>query len=170
MAATMTKTREWAHTHEGRKIIRYTAVSAISTVVSFVTLFLVFGVFKIWTEVPSTVFANLVATVPSYYLNRSWAWGKSGKSHLMREIVPFWAMSALGIAVSIVGAQLAHHISIQHHLSHIEQTLLVLVANLMSFGVFWVAKLLLFNKLFHFELEEFDEHLIIEEQAAPEGV
>ena len=72
--------------------------------------------------------------------------------------------------MSIFGAQLARHISVKYHLAHIEQTLLVLFANLASFGVFWVLKLLLFNRLFHFELEEFDEHLTEEEQAAaPQG-
>jgi len=40
----------------------------------------------------------------------------------------------------------------------------VLFANVMSFAIFWVAKLVLFNKLFKIELEEFDEHLTHEEQ------
>ena len=48
-------------------------------------------------------------------------------------------------------------------LDHAEQTLLVLLANVVSFGIFWVAKLLIFNRLFRIELEEFDEHLAHEE-------
>ena len=168
MNSTLEKAKEWSHSHEGRKMIRYTAVSAISTVVSFVVLFLVFGVFKWWSQVPSTIFANACATFPSYYLNRTWAWGKTGKSHFRKEIVPFWLMSALGITVSVFGAQLARHLSIEFSLSHIEQTLLVLVANVASFGLFWILKLLLFNKLFKFELEEFDEHLTDEEHVTPQ--
>ena len=148
-------------------MIRYTAVSGISTIVSFAVLFFTFGVFHVWSQVPSTIFANFVATFPSYYLNRTWAWGKSGRSHVMKEIVPFWMMSALGIAVSVVGAQVARHISLKYNLAHLWSTALVLFANLASFGVFWVLKLLLFNKLFHFELEEFDEHLSEEEQHTP---
>jgi len=166
MSETLDRALAWSHSHEGRKVLRYTAVSGISTAVSFTVLFLVFGVFKIWSQVPSTVFANLVATFPSYYLNRSWAWGKTGRSHFAKEIVPFWIMAGLGIVVSIFGAQLARHISITYNLSHLEQTALVLLANVVSFGVFWVLKLLLFNRLFHFELDEFDEHLTEEEQAA----
>ena len=161
------RAKEWSHTHEGRKMIRYTAVSGISTIVSFAVLFFTFGVFHVWSQVPSTIFANFVATFPSYYLNRTWAWGKSGRSHVMKEIVPFWMMSALGIAVSVVGAQVARHISLKYNLAHLWSTALVLFANLASFGVFWVLKLLLFNKLFHFELEEFDEHLSEEEQHTP---
>jgi hypothetical protein len=34
----------------------------------------------------------------------------------------------------------------------------------MSFAIFWVAKLLIFNRLFRTELDEFDEHLMREEE------
>jgi putative flippase GtrA len=154
----------WLHTHEGRKLFRYTMVSVISTAVSFFVLFIVYGVLRLWTEVPSTIFANVVATFPSYWLNRNWAWGKSGRSHLVKEVVPFWTMSAMGIGVSIIGATVARHIGQEHNLDHAAQTAIVLAANLVSFGIFWVAKLLLFNRLFHVhELEEFDEVLEAEE-------
>src|ERR1035437_5455729 len=144
-------------TPEAKQLIRYTMVSVISTVVSLGTLALVFGVFHFWGEVGSTVFANAVATVPSYYLNRGWVWGKNGRSHLMKEIVPFWAMSAIGIVVSIFGAAIARHLGIDHHLAHLQQ-LVVLFANVMSFGICWVLKFLVFNRLFKVHpLEELDE-------------
>ena len=145
-------------TPEAKQLIRYTMVSVISTVVSLGTLSLVFGVFHFWGEIGSTVFANAVATVPSYYLNRGWVWGKNGRSHLMKEIVPFWAMSAIGIVVSIFGAAIARHLGIEHHLAHLQQTVVVLFANVMSFGIFWVLKFLVFNRLFKVHpLEELDE-------------
>jgi putative flippase GtrA len=145
-------------TPEAKQLIRYTMVSVISTVVSLGTLALVFGVFHFWGEIGSTVFANAVATVPSYYLNRGWVWGKNGRSHLMKEIVPFWAMSAIGIVVSIFGAAIARHLGIEHHLAHLQQTVVVLFANVMSFGIFWVLKFLVFNRLFKVHpLEELDE-------------
>jgi putative flippase GtrA len=146
------------HTPEAKQLIRYTMVSVISTVVSFGVLALVFGVLHLWGEIVSTVVANVVATVPSYFLNRQWVWGKGGRSHLMREIVPFWVMSAFGIVVSIGGAAVARHIGVEHHLSHFAQTVVVLAANLVSFGLFWVLKYLLYNRLFHVHpVEELDE-------------
>jgi hypothetical protein len=87
-----------------------------------------------------------------------WVWGKGGRSHLMKEIVPFWVMSAIGIVVSIGGAAVARHLGKTHHLSHPKETALLLVANLLSFGVFWVAKYMLYNRLFHVHpVEELDE-------------
>lgn len=149
---------EKRETPEAVHLFKYTMVSVISTIVSFGVLFLVFGVLKLWGEVASTVFANSVATVPSYYLNRKWVWGKGGRSHLTKEIIPFWSLSAVGIFVSIFGAATARHLSIVHHLSHLDQTALVLLANLLSFGIFWVLKFLIFNRIFHVHpLEELDE-------------
>lgn len=146
------------HTPEAKRVFRYAMVSVISTVISFAVLALVFGVLRLWGEVVSTVVANVVATCPAYYLNRRWVWGKSGRSHLMKEIVPFWAMQTLGIVVSIGGAALARHYGTEHHLTHRTQTALVLLANLMSFGVFYVLKYLVFNRLFRVHtLEVLDE-------------
>jgi putative flippase GtrA len=160
----------WLHTHEGRKIFRYSMVSVISTAVSTVVIVLVYGAFHVWTEVPSTIFGNAVATFPSYWLNRKWAWGKHGRSHFVKEVLPFWLMASLGIAFSIIGADLARHLGIHLKLSHFDQTILVLVANFLSFAVFWVVKLLVFNRMFKVVLEEFDEHLTIEESKENSGV
>jgi putative flippase GtrA len=146
------------NTPEAKQLIRYTMVSVVSTVVSFGVLAIVFGALHWFGVIGSTVFANTVATVPSYFLNRQWVWGKSGRSHLMKEIVPFWVMSAVGIVVSIGGAAVARHIGIEHHLDHRTQTIVVLIANLISFGLFWVLKYMLYNRLFHVHpVEDLDE-------------
>jgi putative flippase GtrA len=136
-------------TPEGKKMFRYTMVSVISTGVSFATLALVYGVFKVWTEVPSTLFANVVATVPSYYLNRNWAWGKSGRSHLRREVLPFWGLSIVGILLSILTSSAARSFGIHHfNHDHLARTVLVEGMNLFAFALLWVAKFLVFQRLF----------------------
>ena len=51
-------------------------------------------------------------------------------------------------------------------MSHNVTAILLAAANLVSFGIFWVLKLVVFNKIFRVnELEEFDEHLTAEEAA-----
>jgi hypothetical protein len=69
----------------------------------------------------------------------------------------------LGIAFSIIGAALAHRVGVHYKLHHFELTLVVLVANVASFAVFGIDMLVVFNRLFKVELEEFDEHLTAEE-------
>jgi hypothetical protein len=78
-------------------------------------------------------------------------------------------LAGLGIAFSIVAAALARHVAIKYNLDHFETTVLLLLANVGSFAVFWVAKLLIFNRLFRTELEEFDEHLTREEEEEEEA-
>lgn len=165
MPELMIRLWDWLHTREGQKIFRYTMTSVITTGVSLIVLGLVFGVLQLWSEVPSTIFANVVAAFPSYWLNRKWAWGKGGRSHVLKEVLPFWVMSAASIAFSTVGASVARDLGHAWHLHHFEQTVLVLAANVISFGIFWVLKLMVFNRTFKVPslMEEMDEHLRDEE-------
>lgn len=155
---------DWSKTHEGKKVIRFTSVSVISTVVSNAVIFIVYGLKLIPNEIYATLFGNLVATLPSYNLNRKWTWGKKGRSHFRREIVPFWSMSILGILFSIILATVAQHLIHSHHWPHLLNTILVSFANLLSFLIFWFLKMWVFNKIFKVdELAEVDQHLSREE-------
>jgi putative flippase GtrA len=161
---------DWTKTHQGRKLIRFTSVSLIATATSQLGILMFYGVFHIWGVVGSTIAANLMATIPSYYLNRTWTWGKKGRSHLVKEIIPFWTMSLLGITVSYFGARLAKHVVNQYNFPHAVDTLIVMFANFLSFGIFWILKLMLFNRIFHVsEMEEVEEHLEHEEELAAHG-
>jgi putative flippase GtrA len=136
------------HTPAGRKMYRYTAVSIISTIVSFIVLTLVYGVLRLWSEVPSVLFANVVAGIVSYNLNRRWAWGKKGRSHLTKEVLPFWMMSLAGMILSLFAAAGAHNLVKTHHIAHLPATALVLASNVAAWGSLWVIKFLVFNRLF----------------------
>ncbi|MGD0881945.1 MAG: GtrA family protein [Acidimicrobiales bacterium] len=154
--------RVWrlAGTPEGLKLVKYTAVSAISALTSIVVLTFVYGVLRLWTEVYSTLFANIVAGVPSYVLNRRWVWGRSGRSHWWREILPFWVMSLTGIGFAIYAATLARDFSDAHHLHHTTRTVVVVGANVAAFGIVWLLKFLILNRLFAeiADVELRDEH------------
>jgi putative flippase GtrA len=140
------------------KLIKYASVSLISTVVSQITLILLFGVFHVMSEVPANIVANVLATIPSYALNRRWVWGKSGKSHFWKEVAPFWILSFVGLAFSSFAVWLAGEFARSHHLSHFDTAVLVNVANLLSFAILWIVKYLIYNKLFHIEPIEYEEH------------
>src|SRR5580692_11369873 len=118
----------FSRTPEGIKVIRYTMVSAVSALTSLIILSIVYGVLRLWSEVVSTLFANVMAGIPSYILNRRWVWGKSGRSHIWREILPFWVMSITGIGFALYTASLAHNFATTHHLHHLPQTVLVVGA------------------------------------------
>ena len=160
----ITRARAWSKTHQGKKLIRYTLVSGSSTVVSFVALSAFYGLNIIPSVIWSTLAGNIVASIPAYQLNRRWTWGKRGKSQFRKEVVPFWLLTFLGIGVSQLGALWARHEVKAHHWSHLANTGLVVLTNLASFAIFWVFKLIVFNRIFRVDTaEEIDEHLNIEE-------
>ena len=110
-------------------------------------LYLFFRVVKIGSAVDANVVATVIATPPSYYLNRRWAWGKTGRSHLMREVVPFWTIAALSLVLSTIAVGLADHEAHHLTLSHSGETMVVLAANFATYGVIWVGKFVLFNRV-----------------------
>jgi putative flippase GtrA len=137
---------ELARSPEGKKMLRYTLVSIISVIVSQVVLAIMFGAFH-WTAKSANIMATAVGTVPSYELNRKWAWGKRGKSHLWKEVVPFWSLSFIGLAFSTWAADFAESWVKGHDVSHLVQTVTVSVAALGAWGFLWIGKFIFFNKV-----------------------
>ena len=139
-----------------RRIVRYSMVSVFCVVVAQVVLFGLQVGFSM-NEGFANVIAFAVSTVPSYHLNRKWAWGKSGASHMWNEVIPFWVLSFLAFglsegAVLIAGAWARHH-----HFSEVGRSGLVNAAALVALGVTWIAKFFAFNK-FLFATEDQPAH------------
>jgi putative flippase GtrA len=137
-----------SQTPGGVKLIKYTTVSAISALTSIVILSVVYGALRLWSEVPSVLFSDILAAFPSYFLNRQWVWGKSGPSHLWREVLPFWVTSLTGIGFALVAASLARGFAQSHDLQHLARTVLVVGANIGAFAVVWLLKFMILNRLF----------------------
>ncbi len=137
----------WARTPTGTKMVRYLMTSVISVAISQVVLLVTFGILNLWSAVVCNIVASVIATPPSYYLNRKWAWGKRGRSHLLKEVIPFWALAFLGLGFSIWAVDametFAHGVTNSHALTSI----LVMIAQLAAFGVVWVFKFVIFNHL-----------------------
>ena len=136
----------WSRSPEGKKWVRYSMVSVVAVIVSQVILLFAFGVLHLSARA-ANIWAVCISAVPSYYLNRAWAWGKRGRSHVLKEVVPFWVMALIGLAFSTWSADFAeswaHGVTTSHPLT----TLIVMAASLGAFGVLWVAKFVILNKL-----------------------
>jgi putative flippase GtrA len=145
-----------ARTPEGKKMLRYSATSVICVIISTTILTFLVGIIQ-WRAFPSSVTATAITTIPSYELNRRWAWGKSGRGHLWREVVPFWTMAFVGFAFSSWASVAAERLARRHHFSHVVHTGVVAVAFVGAFGVLWIGKFLILNKvLFAHHPEETD--------------
>ncbi len=140
-----------------RKLVKYSMVSLISIVVSQLVLVLMF--FLTHNGVLASVIAVAVGTVPSYELNRRWTWRKNGPSHLWREIVPFWVMSFIGLVFSTACVFAAVRWAEDRNLSDRRTAVLLNGANLFAFGVLWIGKFMIINRL----LFHRDHHAIVVE-------
>jgi putative flippase GtrA len=128
------------------KFIRYTMVSGIAVVISQVTLVLCTGVFGLSAILSNTV-AAVISTPASYELNRKWAWGRSGKSHLWREVAPFWGFTLIGYLGSTGTVQLADSMTKSHGVHGVLRVLAIMGAQLFAYGVVWIVKFLVFNRI-----------------------
>jgi putative flippase GtrA len=143
----------------GQKLLRYSMASAVAVVVSVLLLVLFNGLIGLSAWVSSTL-ATAIAAVPNYEMNRKWAWGKSGRSHLWKEVVPFWALAFLGWGISTLSVHFMEAYAKHHHFSHLLSTFTVAIVYIGAFGVLWIAKFVIFNKvLFVHHLEDLPPEL-----------
>lgn len=146
MSSSFTALRERARSETGQKAIRYTLVSVVAVVVSELSLGFFYGVVH-WTARSSNITSAIIGGIPSYYLNRTWAWGKSGRSHLWKEVVPFWGLAFIGLAFSTWAADAGDHFAKGHFDSHLLRTGFVMGSSLTAYGILWIGKFILFNKV-----------------------
>lgn len=91
--------------------------------------------------------AVAVSSIPAYVLNRAWVWGKHGKNHLTKEVLPFWGFSFAGLVAStLLVAWIGPDIQPGETATAMD-TLRVMIGNIGGFGVLWVAKFFVLDKL-----------------------
>jgi putative flippase GtrA len=120
------------------RVWRYTA----SSVIAAATSFLVFaGAYALGTgTLAANVLAFVAGAVPNWVLNRSWAWQRTGRVHVMREVVLYVVVSLLSLAASTAATEWA---SREAHSLTADSTLRVLLvagAYVVTYGVLFVAK------------------------------
>lgn len=128
------------------RLFRYSAVSIVAIAIGQVALVGYFY-FAHWSARPATIASCITSGIPSYYLNRRWAWGKSGRSHLLREVTPFWVMTFTGLVLSTWLAGYAGTFGREHFDSRAMQTVIVDAASIAAFGSLWVVKFFAFDRL-----------------------
>ena len=73
--------------------------------------------------------------------------GRRGRSHLWKEVVPFWALAFLGMALSTWAADFASILASYAAASHAAATAIVMTAALPTFGVLWIGKFAIFSTM-----------------------
>ena len=86
----------------------------------------------------------LTGAAVSYVLSR-WAWRRKGKPNLLKETLPFWAISIGTAAVLSTTTHFAGHFAKTHHLAQIDALLVVESAFLVANFVTFMTRFLIFH-------------------------
>jgi putative flippase GtrA len=138
-----------------QKLFKYSAASAVAVAVSVPVLAIAYGPLG-WLA------ANLLSVscgaVPNYLINRRWTWHQTGKNRLWGEVIPFWVMSVMGMILSLFAVNYADE--------RWGTKLAVVVAQLTGFGVLWLAKFLILDKVMWKIVHEIQPGVAIDEAEA----
>lgn len=127
------------------KGLRYVMVSVVNVLVGGGLLVIL----QHWLQpVQANIVGVAVSAIPAYYMNRAWVWGKRGKSHWKKEVLPFWVFTGAGLLLSTIAIHFAQ--------DHTDNRFVILFVQLCAFGVLWVVRFFVLDRLFHVEVFEDD--------------
>jgi putative flippase GtrA len=135
--------RRWLRGKTGSQLMRFVPVSVAAVAASQIVLALLVGVAH-RTAGFSAVIASMAGAGVSYILSR-WAWRRKGRPHVLKEMLPFWAVSVgawmvLGLTSHFASVQAKHH-----GLSHWQQVAVVNAAYLMANCVTFLTRFAIFH-------------------------
>lgn len=79
------------YTNLGKRFMRFVPVSAAAFLTSQITLAVLVGLLRLSAGTAGFV-AGMAGALASYLLSR-WAWERKGRPHVLKETLPFWAVS-----------------------------------------------------------------------------
>src|SRR5690606_5137637 len=125
---------EHSRTESGRRMIRYAATSGICIVLTQICIVIFLRGFG-WDAPVANLASTMLISIPAFALNKYWVWGKSGRAHLRREVIPFWVFTVSGWGLSTAAVWMVdRNVGEPESLLH---TVAVLAANIAGFGVLW---------------------------------
>lgn len=145
-----------------KKLVKYSAASAIAVVVGQTTLIIGLEVLD-WPALGANLLSVSIGAIPNYTINRYWTWRQTGKNRLWGEIIPFWTMALLGAMLSMLAVAVADGQTDGN-------TFAIAVANLSGFGVVWIAKFVILDRLMWQVVHDLHPELDLDPpDAAPAG-
>jgi putative flippase GtrA len=139
----VTSARRLYQTSVGKRFSRFVLVAAAALAASQLTLILLIGVVGMSPGISGGV-AAVAGALVSYVLSR-WAWERKGRPHLLKETLPFWAVS---VGAWIVLGAASHFASVWANsmdLGHWERVAFVAAAYFVANCVTFLTRFAIFH-------------------------
>jgi putative flippase GtrA len=128
-----------------RRLVRYGAVSIITSSVVMGVLGLLVGVVNApagWSNVAATC----VGIALSFELNRRWAWAGRTQGRTASQVVSFTVINLSGLVLSTVAVHNVALLATQHHLTRLGRTGVVESVNIAAWGALWLIQFLILDR------------------------
>ncbi len=131
----------------GPKLLRYLGGSLVATVCSEVTFVLLYGPVHVGTT-SASLLGWLAGAVPNYWLNRRWAWQRTGRPRFRTELLPYITIVLMTLLLATGITHLLddwlHHLGTTPSL----RVALVAIAYLGVYVVMFALRFVLLDRLF----------------------
>ncbi len=128
-------------------LLRYAAGSVVATVCSEVTFLVLYGPVHAGTTTAS-VLGWLAGALPNYWLNRTYAWRRQGRASLRSEVLPYIAIVLVTLVLATVATGAADRLLQHLEVAESVRWAAVGATFLGVYGVVFVLRFLLLDKLF----------------------
>ncbi|HSS08465.1 MAG TPA: GtrA family protein [Acidimicrobiales bacterium] len=128
------------------RFFRYSIGSIVAIVASEVAFVLCYASGLLGTT-GSSIVAFVAGAVPNYVLNRSWAWERKGRPRIGREVILYAVVSLVSLISAAAATGWVSRIAPHFTASHATRTALVATAYLATYGVLFIIKFVIFQRV-----------------------
>ena len=120
-----------ARSEQGRKQIRYAAVSVVFVPVGQILIQVLGAMVFDRDYTKASIVAAAILTVPNFFANKMWVWKDTSRDKLRTQVLVFWVAAMLGVAAA---TGLTYLVEQQFHNEGAVEALAVFCAQLVEIG------------------------------------
>ena len=136
---------EHARSDQGRKQLRYAGVSVVFVPLGQIIVQVLKWGFDVY-EVLAVFITACILTLPNYYANKYFVWRHRSRDNTATEVTVFWLAAVLGTSFAMGFVWLAGQL-VPEDTSELAHGIAIFVAQLLGYGIVWVARYLFLDRL-----------------------
>ena len=143
MKVSPTALMEHARSDEGRKQIRYVTVSVVFVPLGQMLIQFLGAHYFNDDYTKASIASALILILPNFFANKYVVWRNVSSDNLRTQIIVFWVAGVLGVSFATFLTWLVEQ---PFHGKGLQEKVAVFVAQLLGFGIVWVARYLILDR------------------------